>query len=154
MVTLAVLLTLAMIYQLIPTISKWMAICVTVFMATNYWFVKTTPHEVLTDIPFLFGSVLSLLGWEWLKVATETKSRVKATGFMVAGLAVAATMRPTFWILCSLGHLDMGLVSRLESKAAGNLRMLSGNSRAALSDLLGDQLTGPLHPSVVDMKRK
>jgi len=53
-----------------------MAICVTVFMATNYWFVKLT-HEVLTDIPFLLGSVMALLGWEYLKVAKETNRAAK-----------------------------------------------------------------------------
>jgi hypothetical protein len=94
------LLTLVMIYRLIArTYPQWMAICVTVFMATNFWFVKLS-HEVLTDIPFLMGSIAALLGWDLLKSADTTRSRTRAGILMVAGLALAAVMRPTFWILC------------------------------------------------------
>ena len=94
------LLTLALIYRLIArNYPQWMAICVTVFMATNFWFVELT-HEVLTDIPFLLGTISALLGWDLLKSATDTKGRNAAGAIMVAGLALAAVMRPTFWILC------------------------------------------------------
>ena len=73
MVTMS-LLTLVLIYQLIGRhYPKWMAICVTVFMATNFWFVKLS-HEVLTDIPFLLGSMATLLGWDLLKSAEQTKA--------------------------------------------------------------------------------
>ena len=99
MVTMS-LLTMAMIYRLIArSYPQWMAIIVTTFMATNFWFVKLS-HELLTDIPFLLGSIATLLGWDLLKSAETKGSRARAAALMVFGLAVAAVMRPTFWILC------------------------------------------------------
>src|SRR5581483_4054885 len=66
------LVTLAMIYRLIArSYPQWMAICVTVFMATNFWFVKLS-HEVLTDIPFLMGTIMALLGWDMLRQRSAT----------------------------------------------------------------------------------
>jgi hypothetical protein len=93
------LLTLVLVYKLIArTYPQWIAICVTCCMAVNSWFVDLS-HEVLTDIPFLLGAIAALLGWDILRTAETRKSRTKAAILMVAGLALAAAMRPTFWIL-------------------------------------------------------
>src|SRR5437773_771723 len=80
------LLTLLLVYRLIErNYPKWIAICVVVCMGTNSWFVRLS-HEVLTDMPFLLGAIAALLGWDMLRTARETKSRVKAAILMSAGL--------------------------------------------------------------------
>jgi 4-amino-4-deoxy-L-arabinose transferase-like glycosyltransferase len=94
------LLTLILVYRLIQRhYPKWMAVSVTCCVACNSWFVNLS-NEVLTDIPFLMGLVASLLGWDLLQAAQDKKSRWKSAALMIAGLALAALMRPTFWILC------------------------------------------------------
>ena len=94
------LLTLLLVYHLIArNYPQWIAICVVCCMGVNSWFVRLS-HEVLTDMPFLLGAIAALLGWDMLRTARETKSRVRAAILMSAGLLLAAVMRPTFWILC------------------------------------------------------
>jgi hypothetical protein len=94
------LLTLVLVYRLIGRhYPKWMAVSVTCCVACNSWFVNLS-NEVLTDIPFLLGLIASLLGWDLLQSAADKKSRWKSATLMIAGLALAALMRPTFWILC------------------------------------------------------
>lgn len=93
------LLTLLLVYHLIArNYPQWIAICVVSCMGVNSWFVRLS-QEVLTDMPFLLGAIAALLGWDMLRTARDTNSRAKAAILMSAGLALAAVMRPTFWIL-------------------------------------------------------
>ena len=93
------LLTLAGVYQLIKLrYPLWVAVAVTCGVGMNARFVQQA-QEVMTDTPFLCAVVAALLGWEWLG---GVRGRGKAAGaltLLAGGLFVAATMRPTFWVL-------------------------------------------------------
>lgn len=94
------IVSLRLVYRIIGKhYPKWMAVCVTAGMAFNFWFVKLS-QEVLTDIPFLLGLMIALLGWDLLRTGGSDRHRTKAAIIMSIGLAIAAVMRPTFWILC------------------------------------------------------
>jgi hypothetical protein len=87
---------------------RWMAIVVTVGVGINGWFLELA-NEIRDDIPFLLGLLLALYGWERLRLrarredgAVEAPRRPAMWGSLVclfAGLALAAVMRPTFWIV-------------------------------------------------------
>src|SRR4051794_31224824 len=76
--------TLALVYRLIArSYPEWMALCVTIGVAVNSWFVRLS-HDVLTDIPFLLGAMAGLLGWDLLQSAKTTRERSKAAAMMLA----------------------------------------------------------------------
>jgi hypothetical protein len=105
-------LTLIVVYKLIHLhYPKWVAVTITCGVATNQIFL-THSHELLTDVPFLFGVVTSLYGWDLLKRAQNSKSRINAIAVVIPGLIFAATMRPTFWILagCWIAVCLWGLI--------------------------------------------
>jgi hypothetical protein len=103
---------------------EWMAIVVTAMVALNGWYLELT-NEIRDDIPFLFGMMLALYGWERLRIALisvpdnavgplpnpEYRGREpeapspkrsfigRALASLLIGLVIAAVMRPTFWIL-------------------------------------------------------
>jgi hypothetical protein len=111
LVTLA-LLTLAVVYRLmLMHFPRWIAVAVTVALALNARFVSLT-SEVLTDIPFLFGLVTALYGWELLRRAENkiegASPRWRSLLIMCGGLAVAASMRPTFWIVAAAWGIISG----------------------------------------------
>ena len=90
---------LLLIYKLIrlhyPT---WVATTVTCGVGTNSVFLQHS-QELLTDVPFLLGVVGSLYGWEKLKRAGTPRERYRAAVVLIPGLTLAASLRPTFWIL-------------------------------------------------------
>lgn len=91
--------TIVLSYKLIRLhYPQWMAVCVAFGMGTNAWFLELS-NEILTDIPFLFGVVLALYGWEILKRARTRGLAASAGLALMAGLVVAASTRPTFWVL-------------------------------------------------------
>ena len=95
------LLTLWGVYQLIQQhYPKWVAVVVTCGVGLNSRFVMQA-HEIMTDTPFLCGVVFSLLAWEWLGKAETRKQLIGTTALLGASLFVAATMRPTFWVLAA-----------------------------------------------------
>src|ERR671912_412063 len=49
---------------------QWGAIAVAACTAMNSWFLELT-NEIRDDVPFLFGMLLALYGWEPLRVAQE-----------------------------------------------------------------------------------
>jgi len=55
---------------------QWVAIAVTTCTALNAWFLELT-NEIRDDVPFLFGMMLSLYGWERLRVAIAEESNNK-----------------------------------------------------------------------------
>src|SRR5688572_22997885 len=104
-------LVLVYTYKLIALrYPRWMAVCVVCGVGFNAWFLELS-HELLTDVPFFLGVLLALYGWERLRLnvgedspvetsgSKEKSERAKAIAYLVVGLVIAATMRPTFWIL-------------------------------------------------------
>lgn len=89
---------------------QWVAIIVTFCVGINGWFLELA-NEIRDDIPFLLGLMIALYAWERLRIAifngaddqvrAESKQRAitKSIVYLVVGLALAAVMRPTFWIL-------------------------------------------------------
>jgi xanthosine utilization system XapX-like protein len=93
------LAALACVYALIRLrFPEWVAIAVVAGVGLNEQFVQQT-QELMTDIPFVLGVSASLLGWELLHRADSRGKAGRAVGLLVAGLALAASMRPTFWVL-------------------------------------------------------
>ena len=106
---------------------KWVAVAVTFCMGVNGWFLQLS-NEILTDIPFLFGMLLALYGWERLRAGSSPPPRDengddepaptrqrhwwKSLVILLVGLALAASMRPTFWILagCWMAICIWGLI--------------------------------------------
>jgi hypothetical protein len=95
----------------------WVAVIVTFAVGINGWFMELA-QEMLADLPFLLGMLAALYGWERLRVALAldgssppTQASPPPAGpprrgsivspliYVVAGLVLAAVMRPTFWIL-------------------------------------------------------
>ena len=83
---------------------RWLAILVTFCVGMNSWFIELS-NELLTDIPFLLGVLMALYGWERLRIAVADKSvadrrkLVRPLIWLILGLALAAVIRPTFWVL-------------------------------------------------------
>jgi hypothetical protein len=91
--------TLIVTYQLIRlAMAPWVAVIVTLCLGFNRIFVEQS-NELLSDLPFLFGVMLALLGMEKLHRARGAGQWVIACVLATAGLCCAAVMRPTFWIL-------------------------------------------------------
>jgi hypothetical protein len=90
---------LVLVYKLVRLhFPQWVALCVTVGTALNERFLKLG-QELLTDVPFLFGVLASLWGWELLREARNWRQRAMPIAVLGIGLALAASMRPTFWLL-------------------------------------------------------
>jgi hypothetical protein len=104
---------------------EWIAIAVTFCVGVHGWYLELT-NEIRDDIPFLFGMLVALYGWERLRLAIGSdkkgsdpflstgggavikgslpfmsRTAVRAGAFLVVGLAIAAVMRPTFIILAA-----------------------------------------------------
>src|SRR3954447_21513950 len=93
------LLTLWVTYHLIGRhYPAWIAVTVTCGVALNWKFLQLS-NELLTDVPFLLGLMMSLLGWDLLRAAQSKPQRTRAVALLVLGLLLAGSMRPTFWIL-------------------------------------------------------
>ena len=72
----------------------WAAILTTAGVAFNFRFVQQG-HELMTDAPFLLGVMMTLWGLE----ALRDGPRRRGVAALVSGLVLAASMRPTFWVL-------------------------------------------------------
>lgn len=91
--------SLVLVYRLVRLhFPQWVALCVTIGTALNERFLQLS-QELLTDIPFLFGVLASLWGWELLREARDWRQRLVPVGVLGLGLVLAASMRPTFWLL-------------------------------------------------------
>lgn len=90
--------TLWLTYKLMcRVVPEWAATVITAGVAFNETFV-THGHELLTDIPFLLGVMMALWGWETL-TDPGLQNRLRSAAWLGTGLALAAMMRPTFWVL-------------------------------------------------------
>lgn len=78
---------------------RWMAVTVTYGVGISATFIQLT-SEILTDIPFLLGVMLTLYGWELIQKAENTVGRhTLAILILLAGLVLAASTRPFAWVL-------------------------------------------------------
>jgi hypothetical protein len=92
-------LTLVVTYRLVRLhFPQWIAVAVVCGVGVNEKFLELS-NEILTDIPFLLGVVTALYGWSLLRLTTDRKKLLRPLGLLIGGLALAAVMRPTFWIL-------------------------------------------------------
>ncbi len=103
-------LTLRVTYLLIRLhFPKWMAVTVTFGLGTNAWFLQQS-SELMTDVPFALGVVGALYGWDRLRLALRNRQKLLIpTLQLLAGLALAASMRPTFLILVGAGGIACGI---------------------------------------------
>ena len=98
-VTFMAIATLLLTYRLVkPTVPAWLAVAALFGMGANGRFLEHA-NEVLSDVPFLLGVVVSLFAFDRLQRARTGKSRAAEMALLVLGLIFAAAMRPTFWIL-------------------------------------------------------
>jgi hypothetical protein len=92
-------LTLVVTYRLMRLhYATWIATTITCGVATNAIFISHA-NELLTDVPFLLGIVCALYGWDLLRRAPTLPKGIVAGVIAIAGVALAACMRPTFWVL-------------------------------------------------------
>jgi hypothetical protein len=120
-------LTMFVTYRLIRLhYAKWFAVTVTCGLATNHWYLQQT-SELMTDVPFLLGVVTALYGWDRLFRAERAGTWLSA-GLLLIGLAIAASMRPTLFLLVGA----MGVVS-----LAG---LMMGPRRVVHASVLGAML--------------
>ncbi len=106
------LLTLAVIYYLVRTyFPPWVAISVTFGVAINNQFLQQT-HELMTDLPFLLGACMTMLGIARIPTAATMPRRIGFVALIVLGAILAITMRPTYWALffAWLGACFVGLL--------------------------------------------
>lgn len=107
------LLTLLATYHLVRAyFAEWIAVCVTFGVAVNWQFAQYA-HELMSDVPFLLGVVLTLLGIAWLSdSAAKRRRKAWGAGFILLGAVLAITMRPTFFALAVavVGALGVGIV--------------------------------------------
>ncbi len=93
------LITLVLVYRLCALyFPPWVGVAVVCGLGVNRIFLEHS-NELLSDLPFLLGVVLSLYGFEKLRRAGDVGQRIGALAMIVPGLGLSAVMRPTFWIL-------------------------------------------------------
>jgi hypothetical protein len=94
-------ITLVLTYRLmLYRLPRWTAVCVIVGVGTNPRFLQYA-NEILSDIPFLLGIVITLLGFESVVRPDHPLGFIKGLCITAVGLVIAATMRPTFLILAA-----------------------------------------------------
>jgi hypothetical protein len=106
------ILTLVVVYQLVKTyFPPWIAVAVTTGVGINHEFLQQT-HELMTDLPFLFGVCTTLLGIARLPKATTKAQRAIFIIVTLAGAMITVTMRPTFWalLLAFIGACFIGML--------------------------------------------
>jgi hypothetical protein len=92
-------LSLVLIYRvMLYRLPRWLAICVVVGVGTNPRFIQYA-NEILSDMPFLLGVLVTLLGFEQVMHAGNRRSLCIGILNTFIGLLIAAAMRPTFMML-------------------------------------------------------
>jgi hypothetical protein len=92
-------LTLVLIYHLmLYRLPRWLAVCVVVGVGINPRFVQYA-NEILSDVPFLLGVIVTLFGYEQVMRARTRRQLAIGVFDTFIGLLLAAAMRPTFMIL-------------------------------------------------------
>jgi hypothetical protein len=125
-ITLLGLATVVMTYVLVSRhFPKWIAVSATCALAGNARFM-TLINELLTDVPFMFGMVASMLGWSLFSDARTSTRRALSGSLAFFGLLFAASMRPAFWFFAMAWFLISlwGLIRGPRSTSAMTLAML------------------------------
>ncbi len=115
------LLTLVMVYLLVRTyFPPWVAVAVTTGVGINHDYLQMT-HEIMTDLPFLLGVCMTLLGIARIAKPTTPQRRVGWIAMIVIGAVIAVSMRPTFWalVLAWIGACFVGLLGSRRRLAWG-----------------------------------
>lgn len=93
------ILTIVLVYRLIALhYARWIAVTIACGVGSNAVFLQHS-HELLTDVPFLLGVVMSLYGWDLLQQAQTNRGRALAMLWIIPGLVMTANLRPVFWVL-------------------------------------------------------
>ncbi len=134
-------LTLIIVYRLmLYRMERWLAVCVVVGVGTNSRFLQYA-NELLSDLPFLLGIVITLLGCEYLVRADNRRKLAIGSLETFMGLVLAASMRPTFWLLA------MAIAtSSLWGILRGRIGLISDASSTGTSP---DPISRRLNPAVV-----
>ncbi len=98
-----VLLTYRLVRHVLP---DWAATVVTAGVAFNWRFVQQA-HELMTDLPFLLGVMVVLVGLEAVvgggaRTGMRSASWPRVLGWLLVagiGFLIALSMRPTAWVL-------------------------------------------------------
>jgi hypothetical protein len=98
MMAMAVLSLFAIYRLLLYSMPRWLAVCVVVGVGTNPRFIQYA-NEILSDVPFLLGVVITLLGFEQVMSAKNRTWVAIGIANTFIGMLLAAAMRPTFIIL-------------------------------------------------------
>jgi hypothetical protein len=104
--------TLVVIYHLVRTyFPLWVAVCVTTGVGINREFLHYS-HDLMTDLPFLLGACLTLLGIARFANSQSLRSKLWAAALAAAGAIIAVSTRPTFWALgvACAGACAVGIV--------------------------------------------
>ncbi len=80
----------------------WLAAAVASGVSINAWFLRQS-QELMTDVPFLLGVLLTLIGHQRLIASDRPhrRRRFGAVAILGMGLLIAASMRPTFLVLAA-----------------------------------------------------
>src|ERR1051325_2125526 len=111
-------ITLVAIYQLIRVYyPRWAAVCVATGVGINAEFLSRA-HELMTDLPFLCGVCLTMLGIARLPRAKTSWQQWRAVALLGAGAVISISMRPTFWalVIAWLGACFVGLIGTSRRK--------------------------------------
>lgn len=120
-------LTLVVVYHLIKLhCPQWLAVAVTTGLGINSLFLESA-HELMTDLPFLLGISLFLLGIARLSRAARARQLALPLLLALTGALLAVSTRPTFWFL-ALAWLATCLLGMLRSPK----RLLYGLGLAAM----------------------
>ncbi|HEV8607515.1 MAG TPA: hypothetical protein VGQ99_19425 [Tepidisphaeraceae bacterium] len=106
------MLTLVVVYHLVSTyFPPWIAVAVTTGVGINHEFLQQT-HELMTDLPFLLGASMTMLGIARLPKAATTSRKAWFAVLILLGAVIAVSMRPTFWalLLAWIGACFVGLL--------------------------------------------
>lgn len=116
---------LLMVHRLIARVyPPEFALAVTAAVGVNGWFIQHT-QELLTDIPFMLLSLLTLWSLEQLRRPTAGPARFQLSILMVLALTGSILFRPVGWILAaSLLAIGLWRITRGRSAA---IRRLGGS---------------------------
>lgn len=99
MISLMALATLWLIDALIRLrYPLWVATVITLGVGLNYRFVRQS-HELMTDIPFMLGVMMTLYAYERLRMTLARGQVYPIATMLLGGLVLAAATRPTFGVL-------------------------------------------------------
>lgn len=123
LITLMALATVAMTYRLIALhYPIWIATIVALAMGTNFRFLRLS-QELMTDVPFALGVVVTLYGLERLRMIPrgDRRAMLIAAATLVGGLLFSAAMRPTVGVL--VGAIVLASVVRAIRNDDGRRRL-------------------------------